>query len=223
MRGLEENRHYEGYSLERFTDDIDSNEKSTIPYGPWSTENHVQVEIAPSVFTDEGLQVDALGRPLHPWVRDMSAAIGLIAGRGAYWNWGPNRTVDPIVITDSDDPHILLVKRNDNGRWAFPGGFLDLNGETIIEASQRECLEETGVTINGQPNATVYVGPVADARTTAHAWAQTDAKLWRPKQKQLVKPQIEEVSSVDWIAVDDLPSNLHGSHAIIIELALREI
>ncbi len=222
MAELDANKHYPGYPEVRFMGSLEDLSELTIPQGPWSTDEHQPVTADNEVFVEQGLSIDTLGRPLHPWAKEMCASIGLIAGKGAYWNWGPNRTVDPVVITDDDDPHILLVERNDNGKWAFPGGFLD-PGETVTIASRRECLEETGVTIDEHPVADVYSGPVADDRTTAHAWAQTDAKLWRPKTKQLVRPQLEEVASAEWLPITDLPNNIHGSHAKIIELALREI
>ena len=47
--------------------------------------------------------------------------------------------------------HVLLVKRAnppDKGRWGFPGGKIDF-GENVMQAAQRELLEETGV--SGEP------------------------------------------------------------------------
>jgi len=39
---------------------------------------------------------------------------------------------------------ILLIKRNDDGLWAIPGGLVEV-GETAAEAAQRELFEETGI------------------------------------------------------------------------------
>ena len=41
---------------------------------------------------------------------------------------------------------VLLVRRQDNGFWALPGGCQDL-GETPAECARRECREETGFEI----------------------------------------------------------------------------
>ncbi len=57
----------------------------------------------------------------------------------------PAVTVDIVVLTD--DGSILLVKRRSDpyaGRWALPGGFIDMD-ETLADAAARELAEETGV------------------------------------------------------------------------------
>jgi ADP-ribose pyrophosphatase YjhB (NUDIX family) len=113
--------------------------------------------------------------------------------------------------------------RGDNKNWALPGGFLDYVGESTDSANKRECLEETGVPLEGDPVETIYTGPVADERSTAHAWAHTTAKLWRPNERMPVTPQLDEVDKVRWFPLDDIPTNMHGSHAKILEFALREL
>ncbi len=48
------------------------------------------------------------------------------------------------VLRDADG-RVLLIKRSDNGIWAFPAGTMEL-GETIAECAAREVWEETGLT-----------------------------------------------------------------------------
>ncbi|MEV1006495.1 NUDIX domain-containing protein [Streptomyces sp. NPDC049881] len=55
------------------------------------------------------------------------------------------------VIVD-DRGRALLIRRRDNGKWEPPGGVLE-PGETILDALEREVLEETGLKI--APSATL--------------------------------------------------------------------
>jgi ADP-ribose pyrophosphatase YjhB (NUDIX family) len=59
----------------------------------------------------------------------------------------PSVTADIIVEKDNQ---ILLVKRKHNpfkGKWALPGGFLDVGKETVKQTAQRELKEETGLVV----------------------------------------------------------------------------
>jgi ADP-ribose pyrophosphatase YjhB (NUDIX family) len=49
-------------------------------------------------------------------------------------------------IPDAARSRVLLIRRADNGFWALPGGFHDLN-ETPATCAIRECLEETGLRV----------------------------------------------------------------------------
>ncbi|HBE18318.1 MAG TPA: NUDIX hydrolase [Cyanobacteria bacterium UBA11149] len=48
------------------------------------------------------------------------------------------------IIPILPDGRIVLVKRQDNGKWALPGGMVDW-GEDIPTTVKRELLEETGL------------------------------------------------------------------------------
>src|SRR5436190_23625475 len=60
---------------------------------------------------------------------------------------GPERTLITMgarsVLRDADG-RVLLIKRSDNGLWAYPAGTMEL-GETMRECAVREVLEETGL------------------------------------------------------------------------------
>lgn len=59
----------------------------------------------------------------------------------------PKVAVAVVVIQDGQ---VLLTRRINEphqGDWSLPAGFMDA-GETIPEAGARECLEETGLTVN---------------------------------------------------------------------------
>jgi 8-oxo-dGTP diphosphatase len=60
----------------------------------------------------------------------------------------PSVTVDLIIFTIAeDDLKVLLIRRGQEpfkGRWALPGGFVEIN-ESLEEAAARELEEEVGV------------------------------------------------------------------------------
>ena len=65
--------------------------------------------------------------------------------------------VGTLLIRDSN---ILLIKRlnsPEKGKWAIPGGHVEL-GERILDAAKREFLEETG--INTEPLGVVNVDEI---------------------------------------------------------------
>lgn len=65
---------------------------------------------------------------------------------GDYKN--PSVTVDILIFTvHNGDLKILLIKRKDHpsiGKWALPGGFVEIN-EGLLDAAKRELEEETGI------------------------------------------------------------------------------
>lgn len=195
-----------------------------IPHGPWHIAKHPNrpnPEVFPSpsemaAFLDQGYELDTYGRPLHPWLRDMLERpdIGIVTGKGAYWHWGPNKTVDPVVFWEDN---VLLVQRKDTGAWALPGGFLD--NEPPLSGAIRELYEETGV-IMPDPSAgcLIYEGPVVDTRVTAHAWPETSAFAFRLEHKQSLKHQESEVAAAAWVPVTRaLDGLLFGSHRLLVE------
>lgn len=216
---------YPGYPTKRLViENIDEYTNLTLPDGEWST----GVFIYPTLEQQEnlrsqGYELDDLGRPLHPWLREMLSEpnVGVVTGLGEYWHWGANCTADPIVINNDTEPKILLIQRKDIGTWALPGGFID-NGESAVQAGRRELFEETGLKVTSEPDE-IYSGVVADARTTAHAWAETTALLWRVDGTPDITPDYAEVQDARWFPVNELPNFVHGSHAIIIDAAVKKL
>lgn len=199
---------------------------TALPDGPWDAgTDKLQSTLSPEdvrLLQLEGYSFDELSRPLHPWLSDMLQYdhVGVVTGTGAYWNMGPNKTADPIIVArEGDAAYVFLVQRNDNGLWALPGGFVD-PGEQAAEAACREAFEEGGVVLT-QAGATIYKGVVADMRTTAHAWAETTAILFEVNERQTPTIDVSEVSDARWFCLEDLPKNLHGSHSILLQEALK--
>jgi len=64
------------------------------------------------------------------------------------WVFFPDPKVAVIMVIFQDD-QVLLTRRVNTprqGLWTFPGGFVDA-GEDPARAAERECLEETGLTV----------------------------------------------------------------------------
>ena len=221
---LEGTAPYPQYPTTRFVFDTETTPLTPIdiPDGPWQMNDTSPPSAEETAaFIAAGISVDSKGRPLHPAFLEMAKdpAVGVVTGKGRYWNWGPNYTADPIVITDTADPRVLLIRRGDTGAWALPGGFIDPHETDAATAARRELKEETSLVLDDTPTE-VYVGLVGDARTTAHAWPETSAYLYRVPTQQPVQGQ-DDAQDARWIRLRDLGDSLFGSHKFLVEQALR--
>lgn len=75
------------------------------------------------------------------------------------WIYFPDPKV-AVAMLVIDQERVLLTKRlNDpfRGDWTLPGGFVDA-GEDPIKAAERECLEETGLSVHGTHLLNVIAG-----------------------------------------------------------------
>ncbi|MFZ1301310.1 MAG: NUDIX domain-containing protein [Candidatus Microsaccharimonas sp.] len=166
-------------------------------------------------FIAAGYNIDKLGRPLHPDL-DILPEEQQNNGRGGFWNYGPNYTADPIIITTEAQPKVLLITRKD-GTLAFPGGFTE--GEDPFEAARREAEEEAHYKA---PNTRtlIYEGIVTDPRTSANAWAETSAFLFEvPGTSPVVGD--DDAQDADWYDANNVPKEMYGSHAALLKMALE--
>lgn len=181
-------------------------------------------------FEKAGYQTDTQGRPLHPWFKRLvtDPEVGIITGKGSLWNWGPNYTVDTVLVTNQERPKILLIQLHSD-TWAIPGGFLE-NIEQQIEdpetaakeAGGRELYEEAGVSIDGIELTPFYQGPVSDGRMTANAWIETSGFVGIVGNTLPTRiHDTKEVKNVKWVYLDELPKDLRGSHRELIRLAIE--
>ncbi len=61
----------------------------------------------------------------------------------------PDRPYVGVGVVVFRDQEVLLIKRNkepNKGQWSIPGG-KQMIGETVLEAANRELMEETGVIV----------------------------------------------------------------------------
>lgn len=108
------------------------------------------------------------------------------------------------------DKRILLTERKDVPVWVLPGGGVEWN-ETPQNGCLREVLEETGI----------------EAKVVRHALSlkpvnrlgdKTDVFICEPVKGTLMIT--EEVRSVGWFSLDDLPQELFFAHKKWIDEAL---
>ena len=221
---IEMSEPYPGYPSSRYVVDADTVDMQTVPDGPWNAKNIdlPTVDQAKS-FLDAGYTIDSLGRPLHPDYIEMvtNPDVGVVAGKGFYRHWGPNFTADPIVITKTAQPRVLLIKRGDTNAWALPGGFVDPTDTDTLAAARREAKEEAGIDIDAEA-VEIYRGVVGDRRTTAHAWAETGAYLMQPDRQSIVEAA-DDAKDARWVRLDQLSGHLFGSHNFLINEALSKI
>ena len=115
---------------------------------------------------------------------------------------------------------LLLVQRADNGKWAIPGGALEV-GETPAAGVEREAYEETGVRCQAVQLAGIFDSRLSGSLTRHHLYhvvfvcrPLAVAELGQGSHSQ-------EVVSVAWFPPEALPAELDPGHAARIPEALR--
>jgi ADP-ribose pyrophosphatase YjhB (NUDIX family) len=138
---------------------------------------------------------------------------------------GAFRRPTPIVTGDAaiidDDGRILLIRRADNGKWAMPGGAMEV-GETPAEGVMREALEETGVHCEIVALAGVHDSRRIGAETPHHLYMLSF--LCRPlsgADLQSAPLTAGEILDRRWFAEAGLPENVDPGHDTRISQAFQ--
>jgi 8-oxo-dGTP diphosphatase len=127
--------------------------------------------------------------------------------------------VDGIVTQNGQ---ILLVRRSTSshsepGKWALPGGYVDIN-ETTLQAAAREILEETGWQVSD-----LKLFALIDSPKRRHDPRQNISFVYYGTEAVKVQKPDNEIDEVDWFLLDKLPpeSQIAFDHADIIKLYQR--
>jgi len=130
----------------------------------------------------------------------------------------PAVAVDLVILTREKAPRVLLVQRKHDpfaGKWALPGGFVDME-ETLEAAARRELVEETGVRTGKLQQLATFGDPGRDPRGRVISvvyLAEVDPGA--------VKPQAaDDAAAVGWFSFQR-PPQLAFDHAAILSLARR--
>lgn len=115
---------------------------------------------------------------------------------------------------------ILLIQRADNGKWAMPGGALEV-GETPAEGVAREALEETGVHCRAVSLVGVFDSRLSDSRSRHHLYIFLF--LCAPLGERGIRApsHSNEVLDLGWFPEDQLPEDMDPGHALRIPEAFR--
>jgi 8-oxo-dGTP diphosphatase len=101
---------------------------------------------------------------------------------------------------------ILMIKRKGShgaGSWSCPGGHIEF-GESIEACARRECLEETGVSLD----ALIFLGITNDIFESDEKHYVT---LWMQGEYASGQPEIaseKEVEAIGWFEWNALPEPL---------------
>lgn len=117
----------------------------------------------------------------------------------------PLTTVDLAIFTiEEDTVKVLLVKRANfpaKGKWALPGGFIDLQKDRRLEdAASRKLLEKTGVSISHIEQIETFGSNKRDPR----GWSVTIAYMALIANDNIQLKANEHSEEVRWVTLGDI-------------------
>ena len=136
---------------------------------------------------------------------------------GEYEGSLPHAT--PYVAADAAvfrDGRVLLIRREDNGLWAMPGGATEV-GETWAQSAERELHEEAGVRGTATRLLGVFDASLWGSRLKFHLYTSVWLIELRDGEIPVAGP---ETTGVGYFAEDDLP-DLSPGHARRVPLVFR--
>lgn len=136
----------------------------------------------------------------------------------------PAVTLDLCIFGVQDATlRVLLIRRKGHpfqGRWALPGGFLDVEkGEDIEEGARRELREETRVSDVYLEQLYTFGNATRDPRgyTVTVAWLGL-----LPIQRMFIQAG-DDADDAQWLPVQDMLPHLAFDHATILSVALQRL
>jgi len=130
----------------------------------------------------------------------------------------PAYTVDIIIIQSGK---VLLIKRGHQpyeGKWALPGGFMDMD-ETPEQAAIRELEEETGLKVKRLQQFKTYGAIDRDPR---HRTISTVYYTILDDTKKTTLTAGDDAAEAEWFSLDNLPE-LAFDHRLIIKEFIKDI
>ncbi len=133
----------------------------------------------------------------------------------------PAVTTDIVIFTIRDERlQLLLIKRRETpyrGKWALPGGFLQMK-ETLDECAARELDEEAGISNVYLEQLYTFGAVKRDPRERVISVAYY---ALIPSNKLAIRPS-SDADAVGWFGMKELPS-LAFDHSEIVERAYERL
>jgi len=134
----------------------------------------------------------------------------------------PALTADVVLFAlEASRLQVLLIRRDAppfEGRWVFPGGFVDV-GELPRHAARRELEEETGIRDVSLGQLRTFGDPGRDPR--GHVVSVVYVGVMATDQPRRAEAG-SDAAEAQWWSVDELPP-LAFDHADIMACALRRL
>jgi len=124
----------------------------------------------------------------------------------------PAVTVDAILV--SPNKSVLLIERGREpykGKWALPGGFIDMD-EELETACQRELEEETGLRVGELKQFRAYGGVNRDPRHRT-----ISVIFYAFTEEELVTRAGDDAAKAQWFPIDMLPELAFDHEQILDE------
>jgi 8-oxo-dGTP diphosphatase len=132
----------------------------------------------------------------------------------------PAVTVDIVLVSRKKDAQVLLIRRKHEpfaGKWAIPGGFVNID-EPLEVAARRELAEETGLRIPKLEQLRTFGDPGRDPRGRIISVVY----LARVNPKKLKPQAADDAADVAWHSLKHPPA-LAFDHAKILAWARQRL
>ncbi|HUU17779.1 MAG TPA: NUDIX hydrolase [Sedimentisphaerales bacterium] len=147
-----------------------------------------------------------------------------MAEKGKYvYDWPrPMVTVDAVVFAKTDDKtEVLLINRGKEpfkGKWALPGGFIDMD-EELEDAVVRELEEETGLTEVRLEQMRTFgtVGRDPRGRQISVAFMGLATK-----GQDKIKAG-DDAAQAQWFDIENLPKEMAFDHDEVVRFAIEKL
>lgn len=128
----------------------------------------------------------------------------------------PAVTADCLVFAHTENGlELLLIQRRNEpckGKWAFPGGFMNID-ETTADAARRELKEETGLGVGDLHRVGVYDAVDRDPRERVITVA-----YYTILDKPAEVSGLDDAAQAKWFLLTELP-DLAFDHKEILQAA----